>query len=44
MSQTFRRQSGEFRVGDRVQMTGPKGRLNTITLEAGAEFHTIRAL
>jgi tRNA (adenine57-N1/adenine58-N1)-methyltransferase catalytic subunit len=40
VSATFRRQSGEFRVGDRVQMTGPKGRLNTITLEAGAEFHT----
>ena len=27
--------SGPFRVGDRVQLTGPKGRLNTITLEAG---------
>jgi tRNA (adenine57-N1/adenine58-N1)-methyltransferase catalytic subunit len=40
MSQAFRRQSGPFRAGDRVQMTGPKGRLNTITLEAGAEFHT----
>ena len=40
MSQSFRRQSGEFRVGDRVQMTGPKGRLNTITLEPGGEFHT----
>ena len=40
MSQAFRRQSGPFRVGDRVQMTGPKGRLNTITLEAGGEFHT----
>jgi tRNA (adenine57-N1/adenine58-N1)-methyltransferase len=35
-----RRQSGPFRVGDRVQLTGPKGRLNTITLEAGGEFHT----
>ena len=40
MSQVFRRQSGPFRAGDRVQMTGPKGRLNTITLEAGGEFHT----
>ena len=40
MSQSFRRQNGPFRAGDRVQMTGPKGRLNTITLEAGAEFHT----
>ena len=40
MSQAFRRQSGPFRVGDRVQMTGPKARLNTITLEVGGEFHT----
>jgi tRNA (adenine57-N1/adenine58-N1)-methyltransferase len=32
--------SGPFRVGDRVQLTGPKNRLHTITLEAGAEFHT----
>ena len=40
MTSTYRRQSGPFRVGDRVQLTGPKGRLNTITLEAGGEFHT----
>ena len=40
MSQAFRRQSGPFRAGDRVQMTGPKARLNTITLEVGGEFHT----
>jgi len=40
MSQVFRRQSGPFRAGDRVQMTGPKGRLNTITLEVGGQFHT----
>jgi len=40
MSQQYRRQSGPFREGDRVQMTGPKGRLNTITLETGGEFHT----
>lgn len=25
---------------DRVQLTGPKGRLNTITLEEGGEFHS----
>jgi tRNA (adenine57-N1/adenine58-N1)-methyltransferase len=37
---SFRRQNGPFRVGDRVQLTGPKGRLNTVTLEAGGEFHT----
>ncbi len=40
----FRRQSGPFRVGDRVQLTGPKGRLNTVTLEAGGEFHTHRGV
>ena len=39
-----RRQSGPFRVGDRVQLTGPKGRLNTITLEEGGEFHTHRGV
>ncbi|MBT5848255.1 MAG: methyltransferase domain-containing protein, partial [Micrococcales bacterium] len=27
-----------FSAGDRVQLTGPKGILNTITLEAGARF------
>jgi len=40
MSDVFRRQSGPFRVGDRVQLTGPKGRLNTVTLEVGGAFHT----
>ncbi|HEX4443017.1 MAG TPA: tRNA (adenine-N1)-methyltransferase [Galbitalea sp.] len=40
MSGAVRRQSGPFRPGDRVQLTGPKGRLNTITLEVGGEFHT----
>ena len=29
-----------FRIGDRVQLTGPKGRLNTITLYAGGRFGT----
>lgn len=33
---------GKFRVGDRVQLTDPKGRLHTIALEAGKEFHTHR--
>lgn len=32
--------SGPFRVGDRVQLTGPKGRINTIVLEPDGEFHT----
>jgi tRNA (adenine57-N1/adenine58-N1)-methyltransferase len=39
-----RRQSGPFRAGDRVQLTGPKGRLNTITLESGSVFHTHRGM
>ena len=41
---TFRRQSGPFRAGDRVQLTGPKGRMNTITLEEDGEFHTHRGV
>jgi tRNA (adenine57-N1/adenine58-N1)-methyltransferase catalytic subunit len=39
-----RRQSGPFRIGDKVQLTGPKGRLNTITLEPGKVFHTHRGM
>lgn len=31
---------GPFEIGDRVQLTDPKGRLHTITLERGREFHT----
>jgi tRNA (adenine57-N1/adenine58-N1)-methyltransferase len=34
--------AGPFRAGERVQLTGPRGRLNTITLEAGKVFHTHR--
>ncbi len=34
--------TGPFRAGDRVQLTGPKGRLNTITLVEGAAFGTHR--
>ncbi|KRA23540.1 SAM-dependent methyltransferase [Microbacterium sp. Root61] len=34
------RPSGPFRVGDRVQLTGPKGRLHTTTLREGGELHT----
>jgi tRNA (adenine57-N1/adenine58-N1)-methyltransferase len=33
---------GPFRVGDRVQLTGPKGKLHTITLEPGKAFGTHR--
>ena len=42
MTGAVRRQSGPFRPGDRVQLTGPKGRLNTIALEPGKIFHTHR--
>lgn len=31
---------GPFRVGDKVQLTDPKGRLHTITLQLGGTFHT----
>jgi tRNA (adenine57-N1/adenine58-N1)-methyltransferase len=31
-----------FKAGDKVQLTGPKGRLNTITLIAGGAFGTHR--
>jgi tRNA (adenine57-N1/adenine58-N1)-methyltransferase len=34
--------SGPFREGDRVQLTGPKGRLNTIILASGKQFHSHR--
>ncbi|MEU1970293.1 tRNA (adenine-N1)-methyltransferase [Microbacterium sp. NPDC019599] len=37
---TSQRPSGPFRIGDRVQLTGPKGRLHTITLRADGELHT----
>lgn len=42
MTDAVRRQSGPFRAGDKVQLTGPKGRLNTISLEPGKIFHTHR--
>lgn len=38
------RQSGPFVPGDRVQLTGPKGRLHTITLTPGGSFHTHRGI
>jgi tRNA (adenine57-N1/adenine58-N1)-methyltransferase len=34
--------SGPFRPGERVQLSDPKGRLHTVTLEAGKQFHTHR--
>jgi tRNA (adenine57-N1/adenine58-N1)-methyltransferase len=33
---------GPFHEGERVQLTDPKGRLHTVTLEAGKQFHTHR--
>jgi tRNA (adenine57-N1/adenine58-N1)-methyltransferase len=33
---------GAFRIGDRVQLTDPRGRKHTVVLEAGKEFHTHR--
>ncbi len=33
---------GAFAVGDRVQLTDPKGRLHTVVLTAGKLFHTHR--
>ena len=33
---------GPFRPGDRVQLTDPKGRMHTVVLEPGREFHTHR--
>jgi tRNA (adenine57-N1/adenine58-N1)-methyltransferase len=40
VTETDLRPRGPFRVGDRVQLTGPKGRLHTITLREGGELHT----
>jgi tRNA (adenine57-N1/adenine58-N1)-methyltransferase len=40
--QPERYESGPFRIGDRVQLTGPKGKLNTISLEPGKFFHSHR--
>src|SRR3954447_9068552 len=34
------RRRGPFQVGDQVQLTDPKGRHHTFTLEAGKAFHT----
>jgi tRNA (adenine57-N1/adenine58-N1)-methyltransferase len=33
---------GPFRIGDRVQLTDPKKRMHTITLEPGKAFHTAK--
>lgn len=36
------RRTGPFTAGDRVQLTDAKGRLHTVILEPGKEFHTHR--
>ena len=36
------KRTNTFRAGDKVQLTGPKGRLNTITLVKGGAFGTHR--
>ena len=36
--------SGPFGAGDRVQLTGPRGRMHTITLDVGKVFHTHRGM
>lgn len=36
--------AGPFRAGERVQLTGPRGHLNTLTLVPGALFHSHRGI
>ncbi|MBF6354076.1 tRNA (adenine-N1)-methyltransferase [Nocardia higoensis] len=36
------RRTGPFAIGDRVQLSDAKGRLHTVILEPGKEFHTHR--
>lgn len=36
--------TGPFAVGDKVQLTDARSRLNTITLKAGGEFHSHRGV
>ncbi len=39
---TIAPRGGPFRPGDRVQLTDPKGRRYTLTLEEGGQYHTHR--
>lgn len=38
------RRRGRLRPGDQVQLTDPKGRMHTITLEPGKQFHTHKGI
>ena len=38
------RRRGPLQPGDQVQLTDPKGRMHTITLEAGKSFHTHKGI
>lgn len=38
------RRRGALQPGDQVQLTDPKGRMHTITLEVGKEFHTHKGI
>ncbi|ANJ27030.1 tRNA (adenine-N1)-methyltransferase [Agromyces aureus] len=44
MSASRGERSGPFQVGDRVQLTGPKARMHTITLEPGKVFHSHKGI
>jgi tRNA (adenine57-N1/adenine58-N1)-methyltransferase len=38
------RRRGPLRPGDQVQLTDPKGKMHTITLTAGKQFHTHKGI
>ena len=38
------RRRGPLRQGDQVQLTDPKGKMHTITLQAGQQFHTHKGI
>lgn len=44
MSHESDRRRGPLTAGDQVQLTDPKGRMHTITLEAGKQFHTHKGI
>ncbi|HUR14552.1 MAG TPA: tRNA (adenine-N1)-methyltransferase [Mycobacteriales bacterium] len=44
MSYESERRRGPLAPGDQVQLTDPKGRMHTITLEPGKQFHTHKGI